>query len=90
MPLFVYYSAAHFYMRSRDLWGNPSAGTNVLANMFCFTYSDAIGGKPWADSSETPMRDFWKANDTWLPTWGPVKDRGMVVKSVKMWQEGAC
>lgn len=36
------------------------------------------------------MRDFWKANDTWLPTWGPVKDRGMVVKSVRMWQEGAC
>ncbi|CAJ0546586.1 Ff.00g012130.m01.CDS01 [Fusarium sp. VM40] len=53
-------------------------------------FPDAIGGKPWADSSETPMRDFWKANDTWLPTWGPVKDRGMVVKSVKMWQEGAC
>ncbi|KAH7183257.1 concanavalin A-like lectin/glucanase domain-containing protein [Fusarium flagelliforme] len=53
-------------------------------------FPDAIGDKPWADSSETPMRDFWKANDTWLPTWGPVKDRGMVVKSVKMWQEGAC
>lgn len=23
MPLFVYHSAAHFYMRSRDLWDNP-------------------------------------------------------------------
>ncbi|KAF4341366.1 beta-1 3-glucan-binding [Fusarium beomiforme] len=53
-------------------------------------FPDAIGDKPWADSSETPMRDFWKANETWLPSWGPVKDRGMVVKSVRMWQEGAC
>ncbi|KAF5667450.1 beta-1,3-glucan binding protein [Fusarium heterosporum] len=53
-------------------------------------FPDAIGGKPWADSSETPMSDFWKANDIWLPTWGPVEDRGMIVKSVKMWQEGAC
>ncbi|KAF4955565.1 hypothetical protein FSARC_11828 [Fusarium sarcochroum] len=53
-------------------------------------FPDAIGGKPWADSSETPMRDFWKANETWLPTWGPKEERGMVIKSVKMWQEGAC
>jgi hypothetical protein len=36
MPLFVYHSAAHFYMRSRDLWGNHSAGTNLLANIFVF------------------------------------------------------
>lgn len=61
-----------------------------LSRLTHFCYRDAIGDKPWADSSETPMRDFWKANDTWLPTWGPVKDRGMIVKSVRMWQEGAC
>ncbi|KAF5021881.1 hypothetical protein F66182_6072 [Fusarium sp. NRRL 66182] len=68
-------------------------GTNgwfPLAWLTQFHISDAVGGKPWADSSETPMRDFWKANETWLPSWGPVEQRGMVVKSVKMWQEGAC
>ncbi|UPK99869.1 hypothetical protein LCI18_010804 [Fusarium solani-melongenae] len=53
-------------------------------------FPDAVGGKPWADRSETPMRDFWKANETWLPSWGPKEERGMVVKSVKMWQQGQC
>ncbi|KAF4469505.1 glycosyl hydrolase family [Fusarium albosuccineum] len=53
-------------------------------------FPDGMGTKPWADGSDTPMKDFWKANSTWLPTWGPVEDRGMIVKSVKMWQEGAC
>lgn len=36
------------------------------------------------------MRDFWKANSTWLPTWGEKEERGMVIKSVKMWQQGKC
>ncbi|KAF4984004.1 hypothetical protein FZEAL_709 [Fusarium zealandicum] len=53
-------------------------------------FPDAIGGKPWADSSETPMRDFWKGNETWVPTWGTKEERGMVIRSVKMWQEGRC
>ncbi|KAF4461378.1 Beta-13-glucan-binding [Fusarium albosuccineum] len=53
-------------------------------------FPDAVGGKPWADSSETPMRDFWKGNETWLPSWGTKEERGMVIRSVKMWQEGQC
>ncbi|KAL2210724.1 concanavalin A-like lectin/glucanase [Sarocladium strictum] len=53
-------------------------------------FPDAMGGKPWSDSSETPMRDFWKSNSTWLPSWGPKEERGMVIKSVKMWQQGKC
>lgn len=53
-------------------------------------FPDAVGGKPWADNSETPMRDFWKSNSTWLPSWGTKEERGMVIKSVKMWQEGKC
>lgn len=53
-------------------------------------FSDAVGGKPWADRSKTPMRDFWESNSTWLPSWGPKEERGMVIKSVKMWQEGKC
>jgi hypothetical protein len=30
------------------------------------------------------------AKDKWLSTWGEGNDRGMTVKSVKMWQEGKC
>lgn len=54
-------------------------------------FLDSVGGKPWIDwGSATAARDFWKANHTWLPTWGPGDSRGMTVKSAKMWQEGAC
>jgi hypothetical protein len=53
-------------------------------------YRDAKGNKPWIDGSATAMRDFWRANATWLPTWGQGEDRGMTVKSVKMWQQGKC
>jgi hypothetical protein len=30
------------------------------------------------------------AKDEWLPTWGEGVERGMTVKSVKMWQAGKC
>ncbi|KAF4963890.1 hypothetical protein FSARC_8143 [Fusarium sarcochroum] len=53
-------------------------------------FPDKLGAKPWSDESSAPMRDFWDAKDTWLPSWGEEKDRGMIVRSVKMWQEGAC
>lgn len=53
-------------------------------------FPDKLGGKPWSDGSSAPMRDFWDAKDTWLPSWGEAKNRGMIVRSVKMWQEGAC
>lgn len=56
--------------------------------VFC---SDSVADKPWIDAS-TYMApgSFYEAVDTWLPTWGAGNDRGMTVKSVKMWQEGAC
>lgn len=48
-------------------------------------FSDGKNGKPWVDASPTAKKDFWKAQDTWLPTW---KDGGaMVIKSIKMWQQ---
>jgi hypothetical protein len=53
-------------------------------------FPDGVSNKPWIDGSLTSMRDFWKANTTWLPTWGSGEDRGMTVKSVKMWQQGKC
>ena len=50
-------------------------------------FPDNLGGKPWLDSSPTAMRDFWAAKDKWYPTWPQdPKQRGMGVKSVKMWQ----
>ncbi|KAJ5612463.1 hypothetical protein N7510_005657 [Penicillium lagena] len=53
-------------------------------------FPDDVGGKPWTDGSKTPARDFWLANNTWLPSWGEPEDRAMIVKSVRMWQQGAC
>ena len=62
--------------------------TTLLANP---DLSDSVGGKPWVDGNPaTAARDFWMANETWLATWGPGDARGMTVKSVKMWQQGAC
>jgi hypothetical protein len=49
-----------------------------FANHRC---SDSVGGKPWVDwGSATAARDFWRANKTWLPTWGPGESRGMTVR----------
>jgi len=52
--------------------------------------SDGKHNKPWVDGSTFAARDFWNAKDQWLPTWGEGNDRGMTVKSVKMWQQGKC
>ncbi|GAO51469.1 hypothetical protein G7K_5569-t1 [Saitoella complicata NRRL Y-17804] len=49
-------------------------------------FSDNMKNKPWGDSTTTARRDFWAAKDEWYPTWPAVEDRGMVVKSVKMYQ----
>ncbi len=52
--------------------------------------SDKVGNKPWLDSATNAEWAFWSAADEWLPTWGEGDTRGMTVKSVKMWQLGAC
>jgi hypothetical protein len=36
------------------------------------------------------MLTICAAKDEWLPTWGEGNDRGMTVRSVKMWQHGKC
>ena len=51
---------------------------------------DGKGNKPWIDGGQTSMRDFWRANETWLPTWGQGEESGMTIKQVKMWQQGKC
>ncbi|KAJ5639917.1 uncharacterized protein N7484_007779 [Penicillium longicatenatum] len=53
-------------------------------------FPDDLGNKPWTDGSKTPSRDFYLANSTWLPSWGEGDSRDMIVKSVKMWQQGKC
>lgn len=50
-------------------------------------FTNNVGGKPWIDADGGAMRQFWQASDEWLPTWGQGNDRGMTIKSVKMWQE---
>ncbi|KAI0455808.1 concanavalin A-like lectin/glucanase domain-containing protein [Xylaria acuta] len=47
-------------------------------------FEDAKSGKPWLDSSPNAKKDFWKAQDTWLPTW---KSPALEVKKVSMWQQ---
>ncbi|KAI9663275.1 MAG: hypothetical protein M1821_008323 [Bathelium mastoideum] len=49
-------------------------------------FTDGIGGKPWVDKSPTAARDFWNAQDQWLPTWQQ-GGATLNIKSVKMWQQ---
>lgn len=53
-------------------------------------FRDQLGGKPWVDASKSAMKEFYLAQESWLPSWGTPEDRGMIVKSVKMWELGAC
>ncbi|PIL27287.1 hypothetical protein GSI_10434 [Ganoderma sinense ZZ0214-1] len=54
-------------------------------------FPDNVGGKPWFDGSDTAMRDFAKAQDTWAATWpSSAQDRAMRVDYVKMWKLGSC
>ncbi|KAI1798440.1 concanavalin A-like lectin/glucanase [Ganoderma leucocontextum] len=54
-------------------------------------FPDNEGGKPWFDGSNTAMRDFAKAQDTWAATWpSSPQDRAMRVDYVKMWKLGSC
>lgn len=51
---------------------------------------DNVGGKPWIDDAKNAQWNFWNAANKWLPTWGQGDERGMTVRSVKMWQAGHC
>jgi hypothetical protein len=51
---------------------------------------DQVGDKPWINDASNARWTFWDAAKTWLPTWGEGDKRGMTVKSVRMWQLGAC
>lgn len=32
-------------------------------------FADGKSGKPWLDQSVNAKKDFWEAQDKWLPTW---------------------
>ncbi|CAD6448760.1 84755455-ab05-4b84-aba7-01394a00b53e [Sclerotinia trifoliorum] len=53
-------------------------------------FPDKVGNKPWGDASLTAPAEFWNASSQWGPTWGPPEERGMTIKSVKMYSQGAC
>ena len=53
-------------------------------------FPDGVGNKPWGDMSGTAPKEFWDSENQWIDTWGEGDTRGLTVKSVKMWKEGAC
>ncbi|KAF2691892.1 glycoside hydrolase family 16 protein [Lentithecium fluviatile CBS 122367] len=53
-------------------------------------FPDGVGNKPWGNQSPTAPKEFWDSVDNWLPSWGEGDKRGLSVKSVKMWKQGAC
>jgi len=53
-------------------------------------FPDGYNGKPWVDLSPTAAQEFYSAKNKWLPTWGNANQSSMVIKSVKMYQQGAC
>ena len=57
-------------------------GTNAL-------FPDVVGNKPWGNESPTAPKEFFDSMSNWLPTWGEGDTRGLTVKSVKMWKQGA-
>lgn len=53
---------------------------------------NAVALKPWSNESQSPMTDFWKAKNTWLPTWkigggleNRTKDSTFQIDYVRVW-----
>ncbi|OCK77836.1 glycoside hydrolase family 16 protein [Lepidopterella palustris CBS 459.81] len=53
-------------------------------------FPDGVGNKPWGDKSDNAPKAFWDSQSQWYPSWGAGDTKGLTVKSVKMWKEGAC
>ncbi|KAI1162935.1 concanavalin A-like lectin/glucanase domain-containing protein [Nemania serpens] len=78
-----------------DVWSQTGRDNTPFDKKFYLILNVAVGGtngwfqdskssKPWLDSSPNAKKDFWNAQDTWLPTW---KSPAMEVKKVSMWQQ---
>ncbi|KAI9649850.1 hypothetical protein NHQ30_002432 [Ciborinia camelliae] len=53
-------------------------------------FPDKVGNKPWGDASLMAPAEFWNSSSEWSSTWGPPEERGMTIKSVKMYSQGTC
>ena len=84
-----------------DPWSQTGAANTPFDQDFYLILNVAVGGtngffpdgkgqKPWGDGSITAPKEFWDSRANWLPTWGEGSTRGLTVKQVKMWREGAC
>ncbi|KAM5497480.1 hypothetical protein McanMca71_007343 [Microsporum canis] len=84
----------------KDPWsqtGNPNTPfdqpffliMNVAVGSSNGWFPDGKGGKPWTDVGQAAS-DFYSSLDKFYPTWPKDNSRGMTIKSVKMWQQGAC
>lgn len=50
-------------------------------------FPDNAGNKPWLDGSNTAMKDFALAQNTWESTWGSDgESKSLMIDYVKMWQ----
>ncbi|KAI1848719.1 hypothetical protein JX266_005578 [Neoarthrinium moseri] len=97
------FNRGHFEYTGANLWATSNSSTlnapfdqsfylilNVAVGSTSGFFSDGEGEKPWSDSSTKATQQFWSAKDIWLPTWGDGDQKGMSIKSVKMWRRGAC
>ncbi|ROV86766.1 hypothetical protein VMCG_10883 [Cytospora schulzeri] len=50
-------------------------------------FADGRQGKPWADASTTPKRDFWDARGQWGANWEEKGHGEFIIKKVSMWQQ---
>lgn len=50
-------------------------------------FKDGASNKPWGDASPSAPSEFWSQHGIWYPTWGAKDERGMTVKSVKMYKQ---
>ncbi|KAG0312572.1 hypothetical protein BGZ99_009388 [Dissophora globulifera] len=51
-------------------------------------FPDGVGGKPWSDTSEHAVNDFYAAKDDWYPTWGSESgtDRALAVDYIRVYK----
>jgi hypothetical protein len=81
--------------RLQDVWSQTGRDNTPFDQEFYLILNVAVGGtngwfqdsksgKPWLDSSVNAKKDFWNAQDSWLPTW---KSPALEVSKVSMWRQ---
>jgi hypothetical protein len=86
-------------------WKNAQTKLAPFDEEFYLSINLAVGGheyfpddaintvalKPWSNESQTAMTDFWKAKNSWLPTWkisgseNRTKDSTFQIDYVRVW-----